>query len=69
MLLYDWMLCLDLEVDYVWKRGFSIPKVLCLASRWLPVVSEAFGIAVQALPRPSLKLYVHLPLRIQVSND
>ncbi|KZT38670.1 hypothetical protein SISSUDRAFT_1046683 [Sistotremastrum suecicum HHB10207 ss-3] len=56
MLLYDWMLTLNLEVNYVWKRGFSIPKALYLVTRWFPIISEGFGIAVQSLPNPSLKM-------------
>ncbi|KZS95182.1 hypothetical protein SISNIDRAFT_359357 [Sistotremastrum niveocremeum HHB9708] len=56
MLLYDWMLTFNLELKYIWGKSFSIPKVLYLISRWLPVIGIAFSIAVQSLPRPSTKV-------------
>lgn len=41
LLLYDWAICLDQEISFVWKARLSAAKVLYLLNRY-PLMAVAF---------------------------
>ncbi|KZT38227.1 hypothetical protein SISSUDRAFT_1062157 [Sistotremastrum suecicum HHB10207 ss-3] len=65
LLIYDWTLTLDREVNYIWLQTLTIPKALYFLSRYLPIIAEIFNVIVQSLSQPSLEMYVskqHFPM-------
>jgi hypothetical protein len=58
---YDWLLVLDREVEHVWRRKWSIGKVLYIISRYGTLVAIPLIIvceldsALKALRRPRIE--------------
>ncbi|KAG8949614.1 hypothetical protein FRC04_008360 [Tulasnella sp. 424] len=48
LLIYDWLLCLDREVQYIWKSRWSFAKVWFICHRYAMmalVVAIVYGMA------------------------
>jgi len=41
--LYDWLMCLDLEVEHIWKSRLSITTLLYVVNRYISVPSAVFS--------------------------
>ncbi|KZS86497.1 hypothetical protein SISNIDRAFT_491899 [Sistotremastrum niveocremeum HHB9708] len=59
VLAYDWLLTLDSEVIYVWSAyRHTIPQVLYIVTRYLPLISQTINVLAQALSQSAPRLYV-----------
>ncbi|KAF8995823.1 hypothetical protein BDQ17DRAFT_1545022 [Cyathus striatus] len=54
VLVYEYLLTFDLEVDFVWKRDWSIVKILFILTRYLPFFDATIILALQFLPHVSV---------------
>ncbi|KAF8995948.1 hypothetical protein BDQ17DRAFT_1545011 [Cyathus striatus] len=53
VLVYEYLLTFDLEVNFVWKRDWSIVKILFILTRYLPFFDATIILALQFLPHAS----------------
>lgn len=47
---YDWLVCLDLEVQYIWEARWSTGKILYILHRFPIIVFGAFDIYCKSIP-------------------
>jgi len=62
--LYDWLLVLDREVNYIWRASWNYTKVLYLLTRYAPFVS----IALLLRSEFHFHLLAHLPAHFRSAS-
>ena len=69
--LYDWVLSLPREVEYIWRASWNWSKVLYLLTRYIPFITIALVFRSELSPRPFspswMKFRYDLPCRCPLS--
>ncbi|KAF8993831.1 hypothetical protein BDQ17DRAFT_1545827 [Cyathus striatus] len=53
VMVYDYLLMLDLEVNFVWNAPLGAVKILYMLTRYIPFLDTTIGMIVQLLPEES----------------
>ncbi|KAF5313612.1 hypothetical protein D9611_010224 [Ephemerocybe angulata] len=66
LVLYDHLTTLDLEIELIWKKKWSLIQVLYLINRYLPDISFLYGVSltVWVSEETHAKLWVLPPCRL-----